>query len=345
MKKINQIFIIVITLFCFTTVNAQGGQEASLYFSEVIEPFESLKEDTWSYLKAVTKRKGAKKVEGKRIELLKNLKSASKKVKAKKGYGSSTEFRDAIVKYFDLTYIVLNEDFGKILDMEEISEQSYDAMEAYLLAKEKANEKLHEVSATLSTAQSKFAEENDFKLLEGSKDKTSKKIEQANKVLKYYNTLYLVFFKSHKQEAYLLDALNRNDVNGLEQSSSSLKTTANEGLAAARSQSNYEDDPSLKLATIEILKFYKKEGEKDFPSIVDYYIKKDNFEKVKTAVEAKSQKKRTQQDIDQYNQSMKEFNESVVVFNKVINDTNSERSSMLKLWNKKVDKFFDKHAK
>jgi hypothetical protein len=39
-------------------------------------------------------------------------------------------FRDTTVAYLKLLYIVFNEDYGKIVNMEEIAEQSYDAMEA-----------------------------------------------------------------------------------------------------------------------------------------------------------------------------------------------------------------------
>ena len=51
-------------------------------------------------------------------------------------------FRDSVVRYLELSYAVLNNDYAKIMDMEEISEQSYDAMEAYMLAQQIANDKM-----------------------------------------------------------------------------------------------------------------------------------------------------------------------------------------------------------
>ena len=56
--------------------------------------------------------------------------------------------RDSTVSYLSLCYNVLNEDYSKILDLEEIAEQSFDLMEAYLLAQQKAGEKLDEASGS-----------------------------------------------------------------------------------------------------------------------------------------------------------------------------------------------------
>jgi len=39
-------------------------------------------------------------------------------------------YRNSSVAYLKLVYHVFNEDYGKILNLEEIAEQSYDAMEA-----------------------------------------------------------------------------------------------------------------------------------------------------------------------------------------------------------------------
>ena len=43
-------------------------------------------------------------------------------------------------------YNVLNDDYSKIINMEEIAEQSYDAMEAYILAQEMVDKKPEEAT-------------------------------------------------------------------------------------------------------------------------------------------------------------------------------------------------------
>lgn len=128
------------------------------YMSSLMVPLEKTKDDTWNYLKAVTRGRGGRKVESARQDLLAQLKSSKFEVKKKAAYESDVSLRDAVVNYLELSYIVLKEDFDKILDMEDIAEQSYDLMEAYLLAKEKANDKLSSAFDSVVTVQAAFAE-------------------------------------------------------------------------------------------------------------------------------------------------------------------------------------------
>jgi len=327
------------------TLTAQTTTEAVEYMNEVFGPITELKGETWQYLKAVTRGKGARKVENKRQNLINKIKTEKTEASRVKGFHGDETVKNAVIQYLDMSYTVLKEDFGKILDMEDIAEQSYDAMEAYLLAKEKANEKLHDAFDVVAKAQTDFAAANEIELLEADEDKTTEKINKASAALKYYNEVYLIFFKCYKQEAYIIDAQQRNDVNAIEQNNNSLVAFAEEGIDKVKKLENYLNDPSLKNAAREILTFYLNEAEKDFPSIVDFYLKKDNFEKVRKMVDSKSKKDKTQEDIDKYNKAMEEYNAAVQTYNNSNNTMNEKRGKSLDSWNKKVEGFFDVHTK
>src|ERR1041385_6886888 len=118
---------------------------------------------------------------------------------------------------------------SKIVDMEDVAEQSYDLMEAYLLAKERDGDKLDEAYKKVANQQKLFAEKNNIKLIE-STSKLSQKIEEAGKVSTYYNQVYLIFFKSYKDDFYLTEALNKSDVNAIEQAKNSMDKNATEGM-------------------------------------------------------------------------------------------------------------------
>ena len=324
---------------------AQGSSnDAVSYMSELTDAIFETKTETWQYLKAVTRGKGARKVESKRQKLLKGLLDSKKVVETKPDFESDIKFRDAVVGYLELTHTVLSEDFDKILDMEDIAEQSYDLMEAYLLAKEKASEKLDAASDKMQVAQKVFASEHNITLLEGEDDKTEKKIAKASEALSYYNKVYLIFFKCYKQEMYVLDAIQRNDLTEIEQNTSTLTLFANEGLKEISKLEGFHGDKNLIYAVKEILTFYKEEAENDFTMTVDFLIKKDNFEKLNKLMESKGKKKRTQEDVDQFNKAVAEYNEAVEKYNKISETSNETRSKKLNLWNSKVEKFFDSHA-
>jgi len=344
LKKIMIVFLLFTALHVNKLYAQTDTKQAIVYMNELFVSFEDVKKDTWKYLKAVTGGKNILIVEKKRKNLLAELKTQKGITQKKEGYHSDVELRDAIIKYLDLSYTVLNEDFDKIMDMEEIAEQSYDLMEAYMLAKEKANQKLHTAFEGLNIAQKSFAEKHNINLLEGGKDKISQKIKRANEALKYYNKLYLIFFKCYKQEAYVLDAQNRNDISGVEQNVNTLSSFANESLQEIKPVGSFKGDVSLKSALRQIVSFYDREAKKDFPVITDFYIKKDNFEKLGKLMNSKKKKDLTKEDIDKYNKSVNEYNKAVKDVNKVNTKMNQQRKKYLGIWNNSVDKFFDKHT-
>ena len=341
---VNYTFLFIFLTFqSFNPLKAQGNTAVE-HMAQVIGSVDQLKDETWQYLKSVTHGKSARTVEKKRQELLAAIKTQKANANRMKGYQSDTRLRDAVATYLDLSYTVLKEDFDKILDMEDIKEQSYDYMEAYLLAREQANEKLDTAFQAVVKAQEAFAADHDIQLRDAETDAKLQKISKANEALKYYNDVYLVFFKSYKQDIYVIDALQREDVSGVEQNASALAGMAEEGQQQVKALPAYRGDNSLKQAATEALKFYQQAGEEFYPSLVDFYIKKDNLEKVRKVVEAKSKKDRTQEDIDQYNAASNEFNAAVNKYNATNQMLNDERSKQLKKWNEKNDQFFSAHA-
>lgn len=345
MRKVPFTLLVLIGLaFLSTKIKAQSSESPVSYMNEIFKSVDESKNETWHYLKAVTQGKGARKVENKRQNLLNKLKETRYEVQRTGKYKSDDSLRNAVTSYLKFSYIVLKEDFGKILDMEDIAEQSYDLMEAYLLAKEKANDKLNASFDTVKLAQENFAKKHNITLTKAENDKTYEKIKKASETLKYYNEIYLIFFKSYKQEAYVLDAMSRNDINAFEQNTSTLSLYAAEGLDKVINLKGFKGDAILKIGVKKMLLFYKNEAENDFPAMTDFYIKKDNFEKINKKFETINAKKRTQQDVDQFNKAVNEYNEAAQKTNKISELSNNKRNKSLTEWNNTVDKFFDKYS-
>lgn len=343
MKYPNLILSILVMIFINASGYAQNSMEAARYMSEITKPIEEMKGETWQYLKAVTRGRGARKVEAKRQKLIKEISNAKSQTSAVKPYSGDGSLRQASLDYLGMLNTVLKEDYDKILDMEAIAEQSYDLMEAYLTAQEKAGEKLDEAGDKFNAAQKSFADKFEVNLLESEGDKKDQKIKKASDALAYYNRIYLIFFKSYKQEAYVLAAMNNGDINGMEQNAGSLVSVSEEGLEKLKAINAFKGDVKLREMAKRMMVFYKKEGESYFPSQVDFYVKKDNFEKVQKMIESKG-KKKTQQDVDQFNKAAKEYNEAVNKYNQTNDKGNSERTQLFNEWNKKVEEFFDSHA-
>jgi hypothetical protein len=215
-------------------------------------------------------------------------------------------------------------------------------MEAYMLAQEKAYEKLHEASERQHEMQKQFAAKYNITLIEPPASELEEKSNTASKVLAHCNEVYLVFFKPYKQEGYLIEAMNQKNLVSLEQNINSLKKMSEDGMEKLKKIKGYNNDASLIAACRNMLIFYKSEAMRN-ASLSDYFLKQENFARIKKQFDSKPASKRTQQDIDQYNNAVNDMNAASKVFNATNNDLNKERTDALNDWNKTYSKYMDEY--
>jgi uncharacterized protein (DUF1697 family) len=340
MKRLTGMLSICVLIFS-GHITAQQYDNAGDYIGFINTKSEELTTKYMVYLSAVSHGKSARKVEKRRTDVVNSISDTKYEIMGMPPWKGDKSFRDTTVAYLKTLNIVFNEEYGKIVNMEEIAEQSYDAMEAYMLAQEKAYEKLNEASDKQHEAQKKFAAKNNVNLIE-SVSEVGSKAKTANEVLSHCNAIYLVFFKPYKQEGYMIEAMNRKNLVGMEQDINSLKKMAEEGMEKLKTAAGYNGDESLITACRMMMDFYQSEATRS-ASLADYFLKEENFKKIGKLFESKPPGKRTQQDIDQYNQSVKDINDARKNFNDTNNDLNKERTAALNKWNKSYNDFLDDH--
>lgn len=327
-----------------TNLRAQEDlTDASGYMDAINNRYDGVSEDMMSYVSAAAHSRRARKIEKKRKEVMYTMFQAMRMIKRLPDFEGDGTYRDAVVKCLETNYNALNEDYEEIVNMEEVAQESYDAMEAYLKLKEKVDQKIDEAQLALKEAQREFATANDIRLIESS-DKLSDKIKASNRVVTYNNEVYLTFFKSYIEEKYLLDAIQAGDLSAMEQRKNALKKFSEEGIVKLREIDGFDGDRSLINACGFLLRFYIDEADNEVPKFEDFYLKKEQFEKIKAAVEAKRSSDRTQEDIDLYNNSLKEYNAMIDVFNNANSATFKKRSGLIDDYNKAQSKFVDKHT-
>ncbi|MFN5417510.1 MAG: hypothetical protein ACK5B9_10670 [Flavobacteriia bacterium] len=333
-----QIITSLALIFSFTLL-AQSPVE---YMNQISSEFKAIQSATWDYTKSVAKNKSARKVDKNRVELAKTIAKSIEKVKKIADFNGSGYYRDSVLSYLNMNLAVVSQDYEKIMNLEEIAEQSYDLMDAYMAAQEAASDKLAQYGEMVDVEEHKFAKENNINLIESS-DKIGLRLKKAGEVYDYYNPVYLIFFKAYKQEAYLSDALTKGDVSGMEQNKSSLSSVSQEGLGKLDAVKDFNGDLSLKNVCIDMLKFYQEEADKHYQVLIDFQTTKEGFEKAKANIESKKDTERTQEDIDNYNAMVKEYNTKTAEFNSTINDLNNKRSKLLNAWNNGSANFTNKH--
>ncbi|MBI9034613.1 MAG: hypothetical protein JEZ03_09110 [Bacteroidales bacterium] len=346
-RNLLAITIVICTLFCctFTTIQtkAQKYKNPVSYMNAINKGYKPVSNDTWDYMRTVAHSKSARKIERRRKDLLDSHYKARKSIGTIPGYKGDRSLRDSCISYLKLSTLILRNDYDKILDMEKISEESYDMMEAYLTAQEMANDKLDSAFTRMTDAYNQFAETHNVELIDKQSNR-SRKMDIANRAFKYYNQIFLIQFKSSKQEAYLLEAMDNADVLAMEQNKGALIKTAEEGMAILDTLQRFSGDGSLINGCRKMLDFYTFEGEKKMPIIIDYYMKKEKFEKINKAFEAKRKNERTQEDVDQFNQAVKDYNLAVNTYNAANNELNQKRENKYNNWGIIVTNFFKRYV-
>ncbi len=337
---------IAITVFFFSFLSltswSQDMNSPVGYMSHLNEKARNVTKTYLNYLSAVSHGKSARKVEKLREKVLNTIEDAKFAITGTPPFKGDKTLRDASATYMKTCYSVFNEDYGKIVNLEEIAEQSYDAMEAYLLAQQKATEKLNEANKKNEEMVKEFAAKNNIQLIE-SQDELSLKAEQSSKVLEYYNKIFLIFFKSSKQDAYLTEAINASNLNAIEQNKNALQKYATEGLQQLEGIKAFNSDLTVVTACKKLLLFYKEMCETKLQTVTDFLLLKENFDKMQKTFNQSNASQHTQAEVDKYNKSVNEFNKSVNTYNKVNNELNKERQNLINQWNSTVSRFMDVH--
>ena len=313
-----------------------------------------------TYMTAITKARGemdtkymqyisyaahgrrARKLEKLRQEVLDNIDQSRYKTTDLPLYKGDNSLRQAAIDYIKMCSIIFSEDYKKIVNMEELAEQSVDEMQAYMLLQDAINQKLQEAWSNLDKATSSFAAKYNVTL---SKDESplGSKMQAAEHVDKYVNTIYLAFFKCNWEDNQMVKAMNDKKVNDMEQARSALSAYAVEGLKGLDTVKPYEGDPSLIASCRKALLFYQKAADKDVPKLTDFYVKQEEFDKLKKAFDAKGSS-RTKDDVDAYNKAVNDINAAAKGFNQTNQQVNNDRNATVNNWNDTEKKFNDEHT-
>lgn len=284
----------------------------------------------------------AKKAEKKRDELLEQIIDSRADVMGIPAYKGDKSLKEATLEYLKITSDVMNEKYEKVVNLEEIAEQSYDNMEAYLLMQKAINDKVDEANDFRRIKTEEYCKKYNITLVD-TKDEMTEKLKTLNEVNEYENKVYLIFFKCSAQEDQLMQALDKKNVTSIEQIKSAMAKYADEGLAKLDTLKTYKGDVLLKNSCRSSLEFFKKEAEK-FSVLTDFFMKEEAFEKIKKNFESNPSAKSDKAEIDKYNKAVNEINSSSKQYNQTNQSLNETRKRVYDNWNNAVTTYLDRNV-
>ncbi|MBN9297836.1 MAG: hypothetical protein J0I41_12550 [Filimonas sp.] len=330
----------ILLIACVTIVKSATAQDKldnpGNYMNAIGAAMAQMNKVYMSYISAVAHNKRAKKIEKLRQQTVDAITNSKYAVIDLPIYKGDNDLRKSSIDYIGMTYKVFNEDYAHIVNMEDIAEQSVDAMQAYLLLQEKTNETLKAAYTKMSDAQKAFAAKYNVKMVD-TKDDLSQKMDKANKVNHYHNQLYLTIFKCNWQTAKLMDALGKKKINDVEQSKSGLLKYAAEGFAVLDTTKGFEGDTALLAACRKVLVMYKSVGNDEVNKLSDYLLKNEEFAKTKKNYDAKAVK--TKEDTDTYNNAIDQLNTAGNVYNKASVKMLTDMNNALTGWGNAENNF------
>lgn len=339
--KSKSLLLIVSLIMIFSSASAQDDPVA--YMNLVDKAEEEANQKYLLYVSTAAHSGRIKKIEKMRQQAIDGIINSRNKCIGLPLYKGDKALRQSSIDYLNFLYLIFTDDYAKIVNMEDIAEQSFNEMQAYLLLQEKTSQKLEEASDKRNKATRDFAEKYNINLTFTSSEQSSKQ-KKASEVIEYRNKIYLIFFKCNWQWSELNKAMDTKKVTTVEQARTALINYAREGMAALDTLKSYDGDPSLANACRHALNQYRRMAENDVPRLTDYYLKEENFEKVKRSFESKPQNNRTQQDVNAYNKAVNEMNAAVNTFNSTSKQTIATANEISNNYNKIDKEFGDKHT-
>lgn len=341
MNQITKPLITSCIFFLTITAYSQSFKNASEYLDFVGQEQEAVTKNMWKYTKAVAHSKNDRAIDAKRTVLVKSVEKAIDKIEKADGYDGET-YKNQVLEYMRLSESLLKHDYANIIDLKEVAEQSYDLMEAYIMAQELADKKMAEAYKEYDTNFRLFATKNKINIIEGESE-LGKKMKISNEVFKHYNEMHLIHFKVSINEIYLFDAIEKNDVNAIQQSANALSQSAKDGLEILQSVELYKNDKSLVEDTRKAFQFYIDEADNQIPKITEFLIMNDDFGTIKNTLEKTAEKKRTKEMVDTFNKKVKDINKAVTIYNKTNETINRNRQNTVNSLNTANENFLSKH--
>ncbi len=310
------------------------------YLTFMDETYSDIAKRQWKLTQAVAHSKRERKIDRRKSQLLKTIDKAMEDVRKAGSYGGE-EFKEETLKLMKYRKNILNEEFEKVIDLQKISEQSYDAMEAYFMAQEELDKKSAEVQQNYQDVMTAFAEKNNINFVE-EQGGLGEKMRIANEVFDYKSDLYLLYFKAQINQVYLFESIAKNDVNGIQQNYNALQSETQAALEKLKSYPAYKNSTALPKKVSTQLEKFQKTADKHVPQITDFLILQKDFEQLQTTIDKTPQRKRTKKMINDFNKKVDEVNKKADSFNKsyktLVNQSNACNQTVTDAFNSFVEK-------
>ncbi len=220
-------------------------------------------------------------METRRKEVTQQIVQSKEKIKRMPPLDGDTRLRDEAVESLTEYQHAFELDYKDIIGLKKKSKDSYEAMEAYWKAEDKAEAKVNKATSRLRKAQQAYARKNNMTVVEGKSDSVlDQKMMKITAVNTYWREIYLPFFKISKEYDLLWDILSKEKVDLINRQRSQVIKTVSDILPSLKAKAGFNGDVEFRDQTINLIEYYQRVAEKDFAKITEVLSKKPTQEEI-----------------------------------------------------------------
>ena len=220
-------------------------------------------------------------LETKRREVMDQIIQSKEKIGSMPPLDGDTRLRDEAVETLNEYQHAFELDYKDIIGLKRKSKDSFEAMEAYWKAEDKAEDKVNKATARLRKAQQAYANKNNMKVVEGKSDnELEEKMAKITAVNNYWREIYLQFFKVSKEYDQLWELLSKEKAEPIDHQRMHVIKTTNSVLRALRAKAGFNGDMEFRDQTITLVEYYQQVAKADFAKIVEVLAKKPTQEEI-----------------------------------------------------------------
>ena len=302
----NKYFVLCLlfgALFCTQfspEILAQNFKNASEYNNFIILQQAKIAQKSLQYVSTSVHSEDVFKIEKRRDDVIKQIDESLANVKKMPDFNGDKRLRDETIDVFMLSRNTYNVDFKDVNSLLAKRNDSYENLQKYYQAQDKAEKKISDAMNDMKKAQVRFAERNKMQIMTSEEKKSP--FDVIGELNAYTRQIELAIFRPKKNNDIFMKAIG--DKKATETQRKNIITEAETALSTLRVLAAFKENPSYKDKAIEMVTFYK-----------DFATKEGA-----TMLEVSNKKEINKYDEDSFNAAIKFYNEKS---NKIINEYNA----------------------
>lgn len=214
-------------------------------------------------------------MERRRQAVIQQIEKSRDSVMAMPSFEGDTQLRDAAVVALKEYETAFRLDYKEIIGLKKKSKDSYEQMEEYFKAEDRAEEKINQSTLKLKRAQKAYASRYNMSIAPSrSEDLLEEKMERIKAVNTYWRKIFILYFKVSKQYDYMWDALQNQKAGPLDHQRTLVMDVIQEVLPELEKLEDFRGDHEFKEQTIAIIQYYQSVAQGPFENIVHLLQKK-----------------------------------------------------------------------